>query len=107
MRTIQTKPSVVFTNSSYVFMVKENELKDTNVGVVNALTGSELIKVTYSLMSHKDLFAVDHTGAIKTLKSLDKEEKDVYIVNVEATDSRTPPNTAESTVLTHRTSPDH
>ncbi|KAF5894805.1 protocadherin Fat 4-like, partial [Clarias magur] len=79
--------------------VKENEPRETNMGMVKALTGSQLVQVTYRLMSNTDLFGVDQTGAIITLKSLDKEEKEMYIVNVEATDSRTPPNSAITTVV--------
>ncbi|KAK3510551.1 hypothetical protein QTP70_010009 [Hemibagrus guttatus] len=99
VRTIKPTEGIVFQNSTYYFSVKENEPNDTNVGEVKALTGSLLIEVTYNLMSHTDLFAVDKTGAIKTLKSLDKEEKETYIVKVEATDSETPQNTAETTVV--------
>lgn len=77
----------------------ENEPVETDVGKVKALTGSQLVQVMYSVTSHADLFAVDQTGAIKTLKSLDREEKETYIVIVEATDGRTPPNTAKTTVL--------
>ncbi|KAG7316014.1 hypothetical protein KOW79_020880 [Hemibagrus wyckioides] len=99
VRTIHLTEGIVFQNSTYYFTVKENEPKDTNVGKVKALTGSLLTEVTYSLMSHTNLFAVDQTGAIKTLKSLDKEEKETYIIKVEATDSEIPQNTAETTVV--------
>lgn len=107
MRTILLTEGIVFQNSTYYFTVKENEPKDTNVGEVKALTGTLLTEVTYSLTSHTDLFAVDQTGAIKTLKSLDKEEKETYIVKVEATDSEIPQNTAETTVLTHEAGSTH
>lgn len=105
VKTIQPTEGIEFKNSTYYFSVKENEPKETIVGEVKVLTGSHLTEVTYSLISHTDLFAVDKTGAIKTLKSLDKEEKETYVVNVEATDSRTPQNTAKTTVLTHRINP--
>lgn len=107
VRTIQLTEGIIFENSTYFFTVKENEPIETNVGAVKALTGNHLIQVTYSLMSHADLFAVDKSGAIKTRKSLDKEEKAMYIVAMEATDSRTPPNTAQTTVLSHISSPKH
>ncbi|GAA6072945.1 protocadherin Fat 4, partial [Tachysurus ichikawai] len=99
VKTIQPTEGIEFKNSTYYFSVKENEPKETIVGEVKVLTGSHLTEVTYSLISHTDLFAVDKTGAIKTLKSLDKEEKETYVVNVEATDSRTPQNTAKTTVV--------
>lgn len=107
VRTTQLTEGMIFENSTYFFSVKENEPSATNVGEVRVLTGSPLIHVTYSLMSHTDLFTVDETGAIKTLKSLDKEEKEMYIINVEATDSSTPPNTAKSTVGSHISHPKH
>lgn len=95
VRTTQLTDGIVFENSTYFFSVKENEPSETDVGEVKALTGSQPIQVTYRLTSHTDLFTVDKTGAIKTIKSLDKEEQEMYIINVEATDSRTPPNTAK------------
>ncbi|XP_053332588.1 cadherin-23 [Clarias gariepinus] len=99
VRVNQLTDTIVFQNSTYYFSVKENEPRETNVGVVKALTGSQLVQVTYRLMSNTDLFGVDKTGAITTLKSLDKEKKEMYFVNVEATDSRTPPNSAITTVV--------
>ncbi|KAI5625920.1 protocadherin Fat 3-like [Silurus asotus] len=99
VRGIHLMDTIFFENATYVFSVKENEPAETNVGGVRALTGNQLIQVTYSLMSHTELFSVDKSGAIKTLKSLNKEEKETYIINVEAIDSRTPPNTAKTTVV--------
>ncbi|XP_048052036.1 protein dachsous-like [Megalobrama amblycephala] len=54
--------------------------------------------VRYNMKSHKDVFSVDGEGTIKALRPLDKEEEEWYILTVEAIDSRTPPNTAETTV---------
>ncbi|MCI4393906.1 hypothetical protein PGIGA_G00162950 [Pangasianodon gigas] len=99
VRTILPTENIAFSNSTYFFSVKENEPSETNVGAVKVLKGSQLIQVTYSLMSHTDLFTVDKTGAIKTLKPLDKEEKEMYILHMEATDSETPPNKAKTTVV--------
>ncbi|TSK18033.1 Protocadherin Fat 4 [Bagarius yarrelli] len=99
VRTMQATEVIFFQNSTYYFSVKENEPKETNVGEVKVLIGSQPIEVTYRLTSHTDLFAVDKTGVIKTLRSLDKEEKETYIVTVEATESKTPQNTAETTVV--------
>ncbi|XP_016145369.1 protocadherin gamma-A4-like [Sinocyclocheilus grahami] len=50
------------------------------------------------MKSHKDVFSVDGEGIIKALRPLDKEEEEWYILTVEAIDSRTPPNTAETMV---------
>ncbi|KAF7689368.1 protocadherin Fat 1 [Silurus meridionalis] len=99
VRSIHLMDTIFFENATYVFSVKENEPAETNVGGVRALTGNQLIQVTYSLMSHTELFSVDKSGGIKTLKSLDKEEKETYIINVKAIDSRRPPNTAKTTVV--------
>ncbi|XP_057187769.1 protocadherin Fat 4 [Triplophysa rosa] len=89
--------SVAFA-SSYNFSIKENEPAATKVGVVKALTGSSQVTVSYSMRSHEDVFSVDADGTIKALRALDKEKEEWYILTVEATDSRTPPNTAETTV---------
>ncbi|XP_056312427.1 protocadherin Fat 1-like isoform X2 [Danio aesculapii] len=90
--------SVSFESSSYNFAIKENEPEETIVGTVKALTGSPLVTVNYNMKSHEDVFSVDAEGTIKALKSLDKEDVEWYILTVEAIDSRTPPNTAETTV---------
>ncbi|KAL7852364.1 hypothetical protein SRHO_G00181490 [Serrasalmus rhombeus] len=90
---------LAFENSTYHFSVKENEPVETELGVVKAITGSQLVQVTYKLTSHTDLFSVDESGTIKTLQSLDKEEQEWYFIKVQATDSRTPPSTAMTTVV--------
>ncbi len=90
---------VGFQSSSYNYSIKENEPEATIVGKVKALSGSPLVTVSYNMKSHKDVFSVDEEGTIKALKSLDKEEEEWYFLTVEAIDSRTPPNTAETTVL--------
>ncbi|XP_056312425.1 protocadherin Fat 4 [Danio aesculapii] len=90
--------SVSFESSSYDFAIKENEPESTIIGTVKALTGSPLVTVNYNMKSHEDVFSVDAEGTIKALKSLNKEDVEWYILTVEAIDSRTPPNTAETTV---------
>ncbi|XP_067298573.1 cadherin EGF LAG seven-pass G-type receptor 2 [Pseudorasbora parva] len=90
--------SVAFESSSYKFTVKENEPEASTVGKVKALTGSSEVTVSYNIKSHEDVFSVDGEGTIKALRPLDKEEEEWYILTVEAIDSRTPPNTAETTV---------
>ncbi|XP_056103176.1 protocadherin Fat 1-like isoform X1 [Rhinichthys klamathensis goyatoka] len=90
--------SVSFESSSYKFTIKENEPEASIVGKVKALTGSPLATVSYNMKSHEDVFSVDGEGTIKALRPLDKEEEEWYILTVEAIDSRTPPNTAETTV---------
>ncbi|XP_016358108.1 cadherin EGF LAG seven-pass G-type receptor 3-like [Sinocyclocheilus anshuiensis] len=89
---------LAFESSSYNFTIKENEPEATIVGKVKALTGSPLVTVSYNMKSHKDVFSVDGEGIIKALRPLDKEEEEWYILTVEAIDSRTPPNTAETMV---------
>ncbi|XP_051751356.1 protocadherin Fat 4-like isoform X3 [Ctenopharyngodon idella] len=90
--------NVAFESSSYNFAIKENEPEASIVGKVKALTGNPLVTVSYNMKSHKDVFSVDGEGTIKALRPLDKEEVEWYILTVEAIDSSTPPNTAETTV---------
>ncbi|KAG1956024.1 protocadherin Fat [Pimephales promelas] len=90
--------SVSFENSSYKFTIKENEPEASTVGKVKALTGSPLVSVSYNMKTYEDIFSVDGEGTIKALRPLDKEEEEWYILTVEAIDSRTPANTAETTV---------
>ncbi|XP_039541433.1 protocadherin Fat 4-like isoform X1 [Pimephales promelas] len=90
--------SVSFENSSYKFTIKENEPEASTVGKVKALTGSPLVSVSYNMKTYEDIFSVDGEGTIKALRPLDKEEEEWYILTVQAIDSRTPANTAETTV---------
>ncbi|KTF99996.1 hypothetical protein cypCar_00023246, partial [Cyprinus carpio] len=90
--------NVAFENSSYNFKIKENEPEATIVGKVKAFPGSPLVTVSYNMKSHEDVFSVDEEGTIKAVRPLDKEEEELYILTVEAIDSRTPPNTAETMV---------
>ncbi|CAM4471676.1 unnamed protein product [Leuciscus chuanchicus] len=90
--------SVSFESSSYKFSIKENEPEASTVGKVKALTGTPGVTVSYNIKSDEDVFSVDGEGTIKALRLLDKEEEEWYILTVEAIDSRTPPNTAETTV---------
>ncbi|XP_077103056.1 protocadherin-15-like [Siphateles boraxobius] len=90
--------SVSFESSSYKFTIKENEPEASTVGKVKALTGSPVVTVSYNMKSHEDIFSVDGEGTIQALRPLDKEEEEWYILTVEAIDSRTPANTAETTV---------
>jgi len=91
--------SVSFESSSYNFTIKENEPEASTVGTVKALTGSPLVSVSYNMKTYEDIFSVDGEGTIKALRPLDKEEEEWYILTVQAIDSRTPANTAETTVL--------
>ncbi|KAI2668126.1 Cadherin-related tumor suppressor [Labeo rohita] len=66
--------SVAFENSSYNFIIKENEPEDTIVGKVKAVTGNPLVTVSYNMKSHEDVFSVNSEGTITALKPLDKEK---------------------------------
>ncbi|XDV15738.1 hypothetical protein PO909_015752 [Leuciscus waleckii] len=90
--------SVSFESSSYKFTIKENEPEASIVGKVKALTGTPGVTISYNMKSHEDVFSVDGEGTIKALRPLDKEKEEWFILTVEAIDSRTPPNTAETTV---------
>lgn len=71
--------------------VLESEPAGTPVMQVRALDGdgtSAHNQVTYELMDHNDLFAIDpHTGNITTLVVFDREQKDFYNVKVLAKDN--------------------
>ncbi|KAJ8365861.1 hypothetical protein SKAU_G00146920 [Synaphobranchus kaupii] len=95
---VSVSPDVDFDSSIYNFTVAENEPAGAPVGVVKALTGSSLVHVTYTLGSFRDLFSVDKQGVVSTLRPLDMETQEWYTMAVEATDSRTPPNTAVTMV---------
>ncbi|XP_076847946.1 cadherin-23 [Brachyhypopomus gauderio] len=99
IRAVSLSDSLTFENSTYYFTIKENEPMETDVGGVKASTGSQLDQITYKLTSHTDLFSIDKSGTIKTLKMLDKEEQEWFITGVEASDTRTPPNTTMATVI--------
>ncbi|XP_010077814.1 PREDICTED: protocadherin Fat 4-like, partial [Pterocles gutturalis] len=89
---------LMFDSSSYEFSIQENEPSGTAVGSVKALTGSAAIQVVYSLKSHSDKFSVSDQGNIVALAMLDREDKDLYSIVVEAVDSVVPPNTAVALV---------
>ncbi|TRY64470.1 hypothetical protein DNTS_017153 [Danionella cerebrum] len=98
LKTSSLTESVVFESSSYNFAIKENEPESSLIGQVKALTGSSVVTVSYNMKSHEGIFSVDAEGRIKAIKTLNKEDVEWYIFTVEAVDSRTPPNTAETTV---------
>lgn len=98
IRTVSLEEGLVFGSPTYNFSVPENEPKDTVVGAVIATSGSALYDVNYALKTHADLFSVDASGSIRSLAELNKETKEFYILSVEATDTRTPPNTAQTVV---------
>lgn len=56
------------------------------------------VQVVYSLKSHSDRFSVSDQGDIAALTMLDREERDLYSIIVEAVDSVMPPNTAVALV---------
>uniref|UniRef100_A0A8D8QW96 DE-cadherin n=2 Tax=Cacopsylla melanoneura TaxID=428564 RepID=A0A8D8QW96_9HEMI len=77
--------------SSLSHSVLENEPPGTPVMQVKAVDGDSSLQhnqITYELADNQDNFAIDkYTGLITTLKTFDREEKDVYHVKVIATDS--------------------
>ncbi|CAM4471706.1 unnamed protein product [Leuciscus chuanchicus] len=79
-------------------LTESNEPEASIVGKVKALTGTPGVTVSYNMKSHEDVFSVDGEGTIKALRPLDKEKEEWFILRVEAIDSRTSPNTAETTV---------
>ncbi|XP_036950739.1 cadherin-23-like isoform X6 [Acanthopagrus latus] len=98
LRVVSLVEGVAFGSSSYNFSIPEHRTVGTTVGTVFASSGSDLYDVSYTLKKHSDLFSIDASGAIKTKAELDKEEKEWYVLDVEAVDTRTPPTTAVATV---------
>ncbi|XP_041959519.1 protein dachsous-like [Alosa sapidissima] len=98
IRTVSLEEGLTFASPTYNFSVAENKPKDSEVGTVMASSGSSLIDVSYNLKTHTDLFSVNTAGSVRTLVELDKEEKEFYVISVEATDTRVPPSTALAVV---------
>ncbi|KAM3624462.1 uncharacterized protein V6R79_023812 [Siganus canaliculatus] len=98
LRVSNIVEGVFFTNSSYSFIVRENQPAGAAVGRVLATSGSDLYKVTYSLKTHTDLFNITADGAIQTRVTLDKEQREWYVLDVEAVDTRTPSTSAVAKV---------
>lgn len=92
--------TVAFLSSSYNFSLPENQEAGVLVGKVTASSGSNLYNVTYSLNTHKDLFSINLRGDIFTKAQLDKEQQEWYFLEVEVVDTRNPPTSAMTTVLT-------
>lgn len=92
--------TVAFLSSSYNFSLPENQEAGVLVGEVTASSGSNLYNVTYSLNTHKDLFSINLSGGIFTKAQLDKEQQEWYFLDVEVVDTRNPPTSAMTTVLT-------
>ncbi|KAI1240359.1 hypothetical protein IHE44_0008776 [Lamprotornis superbus] len=93
-----TSFGLTFERPSYEFSIEENKAPGSAVGSVKALTGSIAVQVGYSLKSHRDKFSIGDKGDIVALVRLDREERDLYSILVEAVDSLVPPNTAVALV---------
>lgn len=89
---------VAFSSSSYNFSLPENRPAGAMVGKVSASTGSDLFDVTYGLKTHADVFSVNASGAIVTRATLDREEQEWFVLEVEAVDAQSPPTTAVAVV---------
>ena len=84
-----------FEQGSYSASVLENVPVGTTIVTVSAIDPDDGPngKLTYSIITgdeHK-LFQIDsHSGVIKTAAALDREQKDLYVLSVEARDSGIP-----------------
>ncbi|XP_066552590.1 protocadherin Fat 4 isoform X2 [Amia ocellicauda] len=91
--------NILFESSNYNFSIAENQLVNTKVGTVKAVTGSLLVHVNYTINSKSSPdFFIDTQGNIVTLQALDREQQSLHTLAVEAVDSRSPPNTAITVV---------
>ncbi|XP_026684659.1 DE-cadherin, partial [Diaphorina citri] len=90
--------------------VLENEPPGTTVMQVKAVDADssfEHNQITYALADNTDNFAIDKdTGTITTLKTFDREEKDVYHVKVIATDSSESANHLPGSKMHNQENPD-
>lgn len=82
---------MAFLKSYYNFSLPENQPAGATLGKVQASSGSDLYSVSYSLRNHNDLFSVDTNGNLQAKAPLDKEQQGMYILEVEAEDTRSPP----------------
>ncbi|XP_030052038.1 protocadherin Fat 4 isoform X2 [Microcaecilia unicolor] len=89
---------LVFESYNYKFIILEEGAVGTRVGSVKAVTGSLAITVAYSVKTSPDKFSITNDGNIVTRTSLNREERDLYNIVIEAVDSRTPPKTAVTVV---------
>ncbi|XP_063064674.1 protocadherin Fat 4 [Engraulis encrasicolus] len=98
IRTVSLEDGLAFSRPTYNFSVLEHMLSGSEVGVVLASSGSPLFTVSYTLKTHQDAFSIDSSGLILTRVELDMETEALYVLSVEANDTRTPPNTALTVV---------
>lgn len=94
MLSVTILEGVVFLQSYYNFSLFENEPAGITLGKVQASSGSDLYSISYNLINHNDLFSVEISGSIQVKAPLDKEHQDLYVLEIEAKDTRTPPTSA-------------
>ncbi|XP_067355536.1 protocadherin Fat 4 isoform X2 [Channa argus] len=98
LRLVSLVEGVAFQTSSYNFSLPENQPTGATVGTVWASSGSNIYDVAYTLKTHTDLFSIDASGEILTKTSLDREQQEWYLLEVEAEDTRIPPTSATAVV---------
>lgn len=104
--SIDISPSLVFQQSEYIGTISENEPVGTTVNVIGHLSVSCEETPYYFLQSGKEYFnletvfyGLEHNNILTSHHSFDREEKDVYAVEVLAVCSDE--LTAETTIKVH------
>ena len=81
-------PNIIFDQDEYVLNVTENVVDGTFVTMLQAqvLNSGESIQVNYSIITAQTFpFVIGkETGTIQVSGSLDREEVDIYVANIEA-----------------------
>ena len=88
--------NITFQSSEYRASVREDTMPVFNILTVTALssTGAAL---TYRLLNEMTIFSIDRTtGTVRLTSTLDFETTTLYFLRVEASDSGTPSNKAET-----------
>ena len=94
-----------FRKSEYQAIVSENVAVGTTVITVSAVDKDvrpRNSQFSYSIMQGNDdsAFEIDpHSGSIRTVKSLDRESVETYLLTVAATDNGSPPQTGNANVV--------
>ena len=95
------KFSTEIYNGSVTENLDESEYSSTVILTVSAedIDSNENAEITYSISTGGDSFEIDKTsGAIKSLKSFDREEIPVYSLIVVAKDNGSPPQSSSASV---------
>ena len=96
--TIEIQSNITFENATYTYTLPEDIVPIYTFLTINATTVTGTL-LTYSLINSPSIFQINgSSGDLRLVGYLDFETNSSYILIVEATDSGTPPNTAQVAV---------